>query len=181
MKNLFAFAILCSLIFYACSASTGGRYSSDEEKTDDTKTIIKEDKPEEVKEDFDFTPYRTKLDIPEKKLSFPTSSKSQDIWYNYEEEDIDTSSARKIIGKVSGYRVLILTTDNLEEANDKRSETYFKTIQKEVYVTFDPPFYKVMVGDFTDYTTAKNLSFKLNQMGYSEARVVNESVNIFEQ
>lgn len=182
MKNLLvALGILFLLVFYSCSASTGGRYSSDEEKTDDSKTVSDDEKTGTIKEDFDFTPYRTKLDIPEKELNFPTSSKSQDVWYDYEEEDIDTSLVKKIINKVSGYRVLILTTDNLEEANNMRSITYFKTIQKQVYVIFDPPFYKVMVGDFTDYTNAKNLSFKLNQMGYAEARVVNETVNIFEQ
>jgi hypothetical protein len=182
MKHLLlALGILSMLVFYSCSASTSERYSSDERETDDSKTVADDEKTDTITEDFDFTPYRTKLDIPEKKLNFPTSSKSQDIWYDYEEIDTDTTSVKKIIDKVSGYRVLILTTDNLEEANNMQSETYFKKIQKQVYVIFDPPFYKVMVGDFTDYTNARNLSFKLNQMGYVEARVVNETVNIFGQ
>ncbi len=183
MKNKLTiiFAFIFMLIFYACSASTGGRYSNDEGKNEKNETTTK--KPNsEVKEDFDFTPYRTKLDIPKKKLNFPASSKNQDVWYGYEEKNIDTLlSSKRIIAKVSGYRVLVATTDNLEEADSMRSNIYFKTTQKQVYITFDPPFYKVSVGDFKDYSNANNLSFKLKQMGYAEARVVSDSVNVFEQ
>ena len=181
-KKLTIFAVfICLLVFYSCSASTGGRYSNDEGKKDKNETTTK--KPnEETKEDFDFTPYRTKLDIPEKKLNFPASSKNLDVWYGYEEKNPDTlSSSQKIINKVSGYRVLVIATDNLEEADSMRSNIYFKTAQKQVYISFDPPFYKVSVGDFKDYTNANNLSFKLKQMGYSEARVVSDSINVFEQ
>jgi len=171
---------ICMLIFYGCSASTGGRYSSDENNNDKNATTKKSNS--EVKEDFDFTPYKTKLDIPEKKLNFPASSKNPDVWYGYEEKNIDTlSSSQKIVAKVSGYRVLVITTDNLEEADSMRSNIYFKTTQKQVYITFDPPFYKVSVGDFKDYANANNLSFKLKQMGYAETRVVSDSINVFEQ
>lgn len=177
-KHLLVFAFLIPLVFYSCSASTSERYSKEEEKTDESKNI---ENSGVLEEDFDFTPYRTKLDIPEKRLSFPSSVKSKDVWYDYDEENVDTSSVKKIINKVNGYRVLILTTDNLEEANNMRDEAYTTMTQKEVYVIFDPPFYKVMIGDFTNYSNAKNLSFKLNQIGYNEARVVNETVNIFEK
>ena len=40
---------------------------------------------------------------------------------------------------------------------------------------------KVKVGDFTDITESNNLKFKLNQLGYTEARVIKETVNIFEE
>ncbi len=176
-KKLTTIALfICMLVFYSCSASTGGRYSSDEK---DAKT---KEPNAEVKEDFDFTPYRTKLDIPEKKLNFPSSSKNPDVWYGYEEKSTDTlSSSKKLVTKVSGYRVLVITTDNLEEADSMRSNIYFNTTQKQVYITFDPPFYKVSVGDFKDYSNANNLSFKLKQMGYAESRVVTDSINVYEQ
>jgi hypothetical protein len=80
---------------------------------------------------------------------------------------------------IPGYRVLVLTTDNLEEANNLKSEIYFKTYQKPVYISFDPPFYKVKAGDFINSTEATELGFKLNQMGYTEAKVVRDTVNIF--
>jgi hypothetical protein len=184
MKKLIQVIALAALIFFiSCSASTDTRYGK-EEGTKDKETPVLTD--ESIKEDFDFTPFKTKFDIPEKIIEFPVvSSATEDlnIWYEYETSSLDTVYYvnRKIIDKINGYRVLILTTDNLEEANDMRSEIYFKTVQREVYIIFDPPFYKVMIGDFTELSEARDLNFKLNQMGYSEARVINETVNIFEQ
>ena len=75
----------------------------------------------------------------------------------------------------------MFTSDNLEDADSMRSNLYFKTTQKQVYITFDPPFYKVSVGDFKYYSNANNLSFKLKQMGYGESRVVTDSINVYEQ
>ena len=80
---------------------------------------------------------------------------------------------------MQGYRVQVLITDNLDEANNMRSDIYFKTNQKAVYIVFDPPFYKVEVGDFKNMADAKSLSFQLKQLGYSDARVINETINIF--
>jgi hypothetical protein len=176
--------LLSIFLFYSCSASTDSRYSEDEKEPDKKEDVTGKDPllDSEIAEDFDFTPYRTELEIPEKELSLPTYSNNTDIWYGYEEKEPDTASfvKRKVIDKASGYRILILTTDNLEEANNMRSEIYFNTTRKEAYVVFDPPFYKVLVGDFLDYSEAKNFSFKMSQLGYTESRVVNETVNIFE-
>ena len=87
----------------------------------------------------------------------------------------------KIIGTTDGYRVQVVSTDDIEEANRIRAEIYEKTARKEVYVTFEPPFYKVKAGDFTSKSDANDFKFKLNQLGYTEAKVVQETVNIFEQ
>ena len=74
-----------------------------------------------------------------------------------------------------------MTTDDMNEANTTRDKMYELTNGKEVYISFEPPFYKVKAGDFTDVTDANNLKFKLNQLGYTEARVVQESVNLYEK
>ncbi len=181
---IFSFCLLSLFIFYSCSASTDNRYSEDKDKIDVEKELKKENDSlgKNVVEDFDFTPYRTKLEIPEKEILLPTTINSSEVWYGYDESEVDTSSQlnRKVIDKVNGYRVLILTTDNLEEANNMRSEIYFNTAQKDVYVIFDPPFYKVMIGDFINYSDANDLSFKMSQLGYTECRIVNETINIFE-
>ena len=87
---------------------------------------------------------------------------------------------KQIIGTTDGYRVQVISTDDIDEANLVRSELYEKTTRKEVYIFFEPPFYKVKVGDFTSKSEAENLRFKLNQLGYSESKVVQEIVNIFE-
>jgi hypothetical protein len=164
------------LILVACSASTGSRYEKVEEKKTEDKTT-KETK-KNIKEDFDITPYQTEINIEAPPIG--TEKLPPDVWYGYK---TDTSSTlqRKIIGTTDGYRVQVISTDDIEEANRIRAEIYEKTARKEVYVTFEPPFYKVKAGDFTSKSDANDLKFKLNQLGYTEAKVVQETVNIFEQ
>ena len=158
-----------------CSASTGSRYETKEEKKEDTETS-KETK-KNIDEDFDITPYEPELNIEAPPLQ--TDKLPSDVWYGYN----DTSSAldRKIMGTTDGYRVQVLSTDDIEEANRVRTEIYEKTARKEVYVTFEPPFYKVKAGDFTSKSEADDFKFKLNQLGYTEAKVVQETINLFEQ
>jgi len=181
MKN-FLFLLYCSIIlFYSCSASTDTRYKTAEELSEEEE-IINETPSNVIVEDFDFTPYRTVLDIPVKEINIPVTTKNSDVWYGYEESENDTSlHIKKIIDKVPGYRVLLLTTDNLEEANALRAEIDSSSVRREVYIVFDPPFYKVMLGDFQKFSEAKDLSFKMNQLGYPEARVVNETINIYDK
>ena len=46
-----------------------------------------------------------------------------------------------------------------------------------MHILFDPPFYKVQIGDFTVHSLAEDLNLKLKQLGYSYARVVREKIN----
>jgi len=73
--------------------------------------------------------------------------------------------------------VQILSTDNLEHARKTKERILPKINQKQVYILFDPPFYKVQVGDFTVNSLAEDLEFKLKQLGYNNARIVREKVN----
>jgi hypothetical protein len=170
-KILVAFVGLGFLII-GCSASTGSRY---ETKTD-TKTVNTTEEKKEVVEDFDITPYETEIDIKAPPIS--TGKVPTDVWYEYSTSSPD--SLRNVIGTTDGYRVQVLSTDDIDEANLVRAEIYEQTSRKEVYVIFEPPFYKVKVGDFTSKSEAENLRFKLNQLGYTESKVVQETVNIFE-
>jgi len=169
LKYLIPPALLIFL-FYGCGSSTGTRYEKEE-------TTSKEEKTNVV-EDFDITPYKTKIEIEEKPSD---NSIIADAWFGYEPKEQTTNNNRKIIATVDGYRVLVVATDNMEEANSIKQKVYEQTNHKEVYISFEPPFYKVKVGDFTEISAANDLKFKLNQLGYSEARVVQESVNIFEE
>ena len=161
-----------TILLIGCSASTGSRYETKEETKKETSDEINE----EVAEDFDITPYKTEINIEAPPLT--TENLPSDVWYGYESSFPELE--RKIIGTTDGYRVQVLSTDDIEEANRVRSEIYEKTTRKEVYVIFEPPFYKVKVGDFTSKSEANDLKFKLNQLGYTEAKVVQETVNLFE-
>ncbi len=161
-----------TMLLVGCSASTGSRYETKKEADKETSADITED----VMEDFDITPYQTEIEIEVPPIS--TDKLPPDVWYGY---NIDTtSSQRNITGTTDGYRVQVLSTDDIDEANRIRAEVYEMTTRKEVYVIFEPPFYKVKVGDFTSKSEADNLRFKLNQLGYTESKVVQETVNLFE-
>lgn len=180
MKNIPKYLLILSIAYFmaSCGTSTGSRYDKNEKKAK-----LKEESTKEVvklpKEDFDITNYRTKLKVKGSETASSNPAAKVNAWYNFKEQP-DTGSDQRIpVGKVPGFRVRVLSTDNLIVADSVRSDLYFQTDQKGVYVDFDPPFYKVKVGDFLNMNDAKNLSFKLNQIGYPEAKVVNDSVNVY--
>ena len=186
MKNLFNYIVLSAFLFFiGCSASTGTRYEEGD-KTNNVKkeevSVKEETKNEKVDtknitEDFDITPYKTKIEVDVQNTT--PGVVPPDVWYGYENQSINKS--KTISGTTDGYRVQVISTDNLEKANDIRSEIYQKTQNKEVYISFEPPFYKVKVGDFINREEASDLKFKLNQLGYSEARIVRETINLFSE
>ncbi len=173
-------SFLMSIILISCGTSTGSRYSEGR-KSDEIKN---EEKAREEKitkkypENFNLSRYHTKIAV--KDTAARQEKNDLDVWYAYHEAPDTGDVNRTVIKTEPGYRVQVLSTDNLDDANKMRSEIYFKTSQKAVYIVFDPPFYKVEVGDFTNINDAKSLSFKFKQMGYTDARVINETINIFQ-
>ncbi len=177
---IFVFYFVFPVFLISCGTSTGSRYS-DARTTTEIKSVPKSKvKTDETKypENFDMSRYHSKIDV--KDTAQKIDDKNLNVWYNYHEGPDTGAVEREIVKTAPGYRVQVLSTDNLDDANKMRSEIYFKTSQKAVYVVFDPPFYKVEVGDFTNLNDAKSLSFKFKQMGYTDSRVVNETINIFQ-
>lgn len=169
LSIIFPFAVL----FYSCSASTDTRYSKDSEKE-----ISKMRENETIAEDdFDIEPFRTKIDIPA--VSKETKNTTLDLWFGYPADIPEDHTKKTVVDTIQGYRVQVISTDNLDEANGVRSEIYFKTNEKAIYIIFEPPFYVVRVGDYKNINDAKALSFKLNQLGFAGTKVVNDIINIY--
>jgi hypothetical protein len=170
--------LISILLLSACSASTGSRYEKDEKEKSENVTEDKNTNTEAttLKEDFDITPYKTEIIIPENKKSGVVEN--QNVWFDYGSPEIETKT-KTLIGTTDGFRVLVLTTDNLEEANQIKADVYFSQNSNETYIDFEPPFYKVKVGDFDNQKTADDLRFKLNQLGYKEAKVIKDKINIY--
>ncbi len=174
IKNLYSIVIFIILpfLFISCGTSIATRYESSkgETKKIDTAKI-------KYAENFDLSNYRAKLLLPDvKKDSIPAKN---EIWYNYK-NPIDTSSNKPVVKTVLGFRVLTLTSDNLDDANNIKAEITSKTGRKDIYIIFDPPFYKVQVGDFKNIDEANDLSYQLKQMGFGEAKVISTQINIFQ-
>jgi hypothetical protein len=176
--------IISIIMFFITSCgtivSTGSRFEGKNKTDNNNSSVIKKSDTLSLNEDFDITPFKTRIDlidsIPHRVL---TRNNGLKAWYDYDTITSNRESGR-LIKQVAGFRVLVFTTDNLEEANNMKSEIYFKTDQKPVYVSFEPPFYKIKAGDFLNSTEASEFGFKLNQMGYTESRIIRDSVNIIQ-
>ena len=165
-----------SLFISSCSVSSTVRYDREKENNEKKREGETEQKS---KEDFNIIPFRTIIDIQEKEQN-EVETPDLNPWYGFEQKDTSSSGEKSIVGTTNGFRVQVLATDKLEDADSLRSELSLKVMNKNIYVIFDPPFYKVEVGDFISMSEAKDLNFKLNQMGYTESRVIASTVNIFE-
>ncbi|MDT3697026.1 MAG: hypothetical protein ROY99_11625 [Ignavibacterium sp.] len=173
----YSFVLVLYFVLVSCSASTGSRYENENNRVNNDKHKSTTQKDEEkLNEDFDITPYKTKITIAEKKT---TESVSDEIWFTYKSNS-NEAKKKTIVGSADGFRVLILITDDIDEANQVRSEIYFSNKSEEVYIDFEPPFYKVKMGDFDSERNANELRFKLNQQGYLEAKVIKDKINKFE-
>jgi hypothetical protein len=184
-KNFYLILLfLSALLLYSCGTSTGSRYATTEnekEKEKETKTATEdanESLPSKLPtEKFDLGSYKGTINAEKPDIA-ATSPPVEDVWFDYSEDE-SPSDLSGTMDKLPGYRVQVTTTDNLDEANSTRSDILFRANQKNIYISFDPPFYKVKVGDFTKQSEASELQFKLRQMGYPEARVITDSVNVY--
>ncbi|MFQ5753045.1 MAG: SPOR domain-containing protein [bacterium] len=95
---------------------------------------------------------------------------------NYEDVLVNTGESTKD-SMVTGYRVQLIQTTNPEEAKDVQRDAVLR-FRDEVYRVFDPPFYKVRVGDFVNWYDAEKLQKLAIQKGFREAWVIRTKVNL---
>ncbi len=191
IASKYTICILLTAMLLSCGAATGDRYSKvnsngnsnvslDSNKYSVNNISEKVIEGNDVDSNFDFTRYSSVIviDTTQPKSVNQTDQKDE-IWFGYNQDKIsDRDSLTKM--KSQGYRVQVLVTDDLDEANKVKSEIYFITNQKYVYISFEPPFYKVKVGDYLQMSDANNLQFKLNQLGFSESKVISDEVYIYQ-
>ncbi|MCL5029743.1 MAG: SPOR domain-containing protein, partial [Bacteroidetes bacterium] len=155
---ILAFILISTLYLTSCGTSTGSRYQQENGNNGKEKEKIAPTK-NKYPENFDLTNYHAKISVNSKNNS--KENNLSDVWYEYNSAPNKSDSSKVVIKTIQGYRVQVLTTDNLEEANQMRSDIYFKTKLSAIYIVFNPPFYKVEVGDFKNIDDAKNMSFQL--------------------
>jgi len=75
-----------------------------------------------------------------------------------------------------GFRIQIFASASIDEANAARSLALQKLPEDSVYVVYDPPVYKVRVGDFpTRYDASQRLPSLIDR-GYPDAWVVQDRI-----
>jgi hypothetical protein len=76
----------------------------------------------------------------------------------------------------SGFRVQLLATTDVDEANALKADAEAAFAGEWFYVIFDPPTYKLRAGNFVEREEAEAYAKLLQDSGYSDAWVVPEKV-----
>lgn len=99
------------------------------------------------------------------------------------EKDINSREIERSVRKdnvepeiISGFRIQILMTSNIDEANQLKADLSSKLTNDYVYLIYEAPYYKVRVGDFIERTTANQTLQSLIDMGYNSSWVVPDKV-----
>lgn len=160
----FLFLILFIGVHYGCSASgSGDRYS--ENKLKDTKTADEESLIIDISKD---------ITVPSYYNPSGNSNKEESLWGTFTD---DSSAMGKII-RVPGYRIQALTTDDFDEADSLKLVLYQQLRTHSIYIIFDPPYYKLRVGDFSDINSANDLQFRMRQIGYRNTSITPDTVSV---
>ncbi|NLI97226.1 SPOR domain-containing protein [bacterium] len=96
--------------------------------------------------------------------------------YDMEKQGTTTTTITPSGNKVPGYRVQLFASSTNDGAEKIASEARFK-FTEQVYVEYDPPYYKVRVGDYKNRSDAEILREKAKNLGYLDAWIVQTEVN----
>jgi hypothetical protein len=77
---------------------------------------------------------------------------------------------------IAGFRVQVLFTQEIEQANTVRDNLSPQMPDQWVYVVYDAPYYKVRVGNFADRSEAGVILKNLVDLGYKDAWIVPDNI-----
>ena len=77
---------------------------------------------------------------------------------------------------VPGFRVQLLATGEIDEANAKKAEVEAAFPGEWFYIAYDPPTYKLRAGNFLNRTDADMYAKLLSEKGFPDAWIVPERV-----
>ena len=92
----------------------------------------------------------------------------------YSEDEVfkdDPSKLEKEFVERSGYRIQLISTQNLAEAISVKARAD-STCSVPVYVDFEPPNYKVRIGNYITNEEAMNMQNSMQRQGFKNAWVV---------
>jgi hypothetical protein len=77
-----------------------------------------------------------------------------------------------------GFRIQIFASGSFDDANAMRQTAVQRLTEDSVYVVFDPPVYKVRVGDFRTRVEANQRLGVVSAMGFADAWVVGDKITV---
>ena len=75
-----------------------------------------------------------------------------------------------------GYRIQIFATGNIDEANAMRMTALQRLTEDSLYVVYDPPNYKIRIGDFVTRADANQRLATVIAQGFADAWVVGDRI-----
>lgn len=90
------------------------------------------------------------------------------------DEPEDVSSLEMTV--IQGFRIQIFATANIDEANREKNIALGRFREDSVYVVFDPPVYKVRIGDFPTRFDASRKLPSIISSGYPDSWVVGDMI-----
>ncbi|MFQ5863594.1 MAG: SPOR domain-containing protein [bacterium] len=158
-SSVFSLKIILPVLLLSCAAAEKVQRPPAESRT------VKDF--ENMNEDFDpLTLNDDDIMIEDKETS---SISFEDQWVTEAEATEDSV--------VTGFRVQLIQTTDPEEAKNAQRDAILR-FNEEVYRVFDPPFYKVRVGDFVNWYDAEKFQKLAIQKGFREAWVIRTKVNL---
>ncbi len=100
-----------------------------------------------------------------------------DVTYSSYDDVLANASETEMDSLVTGYRIQLIQTTDHEEAKNAERDAIIR-FDDDVYRVFDPPFYKVRVGDYVNWFDAQKIQKLAIQKGYREAWVIRTKVNL---
>lgn len=156
--------IVFFIVLISLAITVAGCASSAEE----TKSSSNDDKEFLHKYEKTFNPSDYDTEIAQEKLEEKKESPAAKG-----ETSLPASEEAEI---VSGFRVQVSFTDNIEVANQVKNELSSLLTDQTVYVVYEAPYYKVRVGDFFTRPEANFTLKSLIEKGYKDAWIVPDKV-----
>jgi SPOR domain len=90
------------------------------------------------------------------------------------------AAANPVYTEVMGFRVQLIATKSIETATlaDQEAKDLFASMNHRTYLIFEPPLYKIRVGDVRTRDEAEGIKDVAKDYGYREAFIVPTKVNI---
>jgi hypothetical protein len=80
--------------------------------------------------------------------------------------------------EVQGFRIQVFASSSIDDASAAQIVAREKVVTDSVYVVYDPPVYKVRVGDYATRLEANQRLPRLVHLGYTDAWVVSDKISL---
>jgi len=163
MNRIWIILLSTILIFLGCATTKKTSEPTEQVKEEPEIKMIEDLDPMTLTDDDFVIEPKIKDEVPKKTY---TNAKTEALI------SIGSDSADVKIINVQGYRVQIGSFTNIDDANEIKREAMLSFEDVNVYSIFDPPYYKIRVGDFEDRREAESLQEKAVSRGFKDAWIV---------